>query len=120
MVALREEAGIPAQTIGTTNAADQSLVYAPLAIDAVPIGVLVIAKRVANAFGPRDVELITTVAASLSLALQNARSFEAERQRNAELAVINSIQQAVGAALDFQSIVDVVGDKLREVFARAT
>ena len=38
-------------------------------------------------------------------------------RRNAELAVINSIQQAVGAALDFQAIVDVVGDKLREVFA---
>jgi GAF domain-containing protein len=31
--------------------------------------------------------------------------------------VINSIQHAVGAALDFQSIVDVVADKLREVFA---
>jgi GAF domain-containing protein len=30
--------------------------------------------------------------------------------------VINSIQQAVGAALDFQGIVDAVGDKLREVF----
>ena len=37
--------------------------------------------------------------------------------RNAELAVINSIQQAVGAELDFQAIVDLVGDKLREVFA---
>jgi hypothetical protein len=40
---------------------------------------------------------------------------ETER-RNAELAVINGIQQAVSAALDFQGIVDVVGDKLREVF----
>ena len=38
-------------------------------------------------------------------------------ERRAELAVINSIQQAIGAALDFQAIVDVVGDKLREVFA---
>ncbi|MDQ6683581.1 MAG: GAF domain-containing protein, partial [Pseudomonadota bacterium] len=84
MAALREAAGIPTQTIGTANAVDQSLVYAPLAIGAESIGVLVIAKQATNAFGTRDVELITTVAASLSLALQNARSFEAERKRNAE------------------------------------
>ena len=117
MVALREEAGIPAQTIGTANAADQSLVYAPLAIGGESIGVVVIAKRIANAFGPRDVELITTVAASLSLALQNAGSFEAERQRNAELAVINGIQQGLVAQLDLDAIIEVVGDRLREVFA---
>ena len=37
-------------------------------------------------------------------------------QRNAELQIINSIQQGLAAELDFQSIVDLVGDKLREVF----
>ena len=37
-------------------------------------------------------------------------------QRNAELAVINSIQQGMAAELNFQAIVDLVGDKLREVF----
>ncbi|MES2099664.1 MAG: GAF domain-containing protein [Pseudomonadota bacterium] len=37
-------------------------------------------------------------------------------QRNAELAVINSIQQGVSAELNFQAIVNLVGDTLREVF----
>ena len=75
------------------------------------------------AFGEADVRLLRTIATSMGAALENARLFaetqrlfkEAE-QRNAELAVINSIQQGVGAALDFQAIIDVVGDKLREVF----
>ena len=60
---------------------------------------------------------------SMSVALENARLFaETQRllketeQRNAELAVINSIQQGMAAQLDFQAIVDLVGDKLREVF----
>ncbi|MEP7084564.1 MAG: GAF domain-containing protein, partial [Betaproteobacteria bacterium] len=77
-----------------------------------------------NAYGETDLRLLETVAAAMGVALENARLFdETQRllreteQRNAELAVINSIQQAVGAALDFQAIVDVVGDKLREVFA---
>ncbi len=76
-----------------------------------------------NAFGEAAARLLTTVAASLGVALENARLFdETQRllketeQRNAELAVITSIQQSVGAALGFQAIVDVVGDKLREVF----
>ena len=37
-------------------------------------------------------------------------------QRASELAIINSIQQGMAAELDFQAIVDLVGDKLREVF----
>src|SRR5262245_29524795 len=58
----------------------------------------------------------------MGFALENARNLaETQRllketeQRNAELAVINSIQQGVAGSLDFQGIIDLVGDKLREV-----
>ena len=61
------------------------------------------------AFGEDDVRLLQTVAASMGVALENARLFdETQRllketeQRNAELAVINSIQQGSPAELDFQ------------------
>ena len=37
-------------------------------------------------------------------------------QREAELNLINSIQQGLAAELDFQNIVDIVGDQLREIF----
>ena len=77
-----------------------------------------------NAFGEADVRLLSTVAASMGVALENARLFdETQRllketeQRNAELAVINSVQQGITGSLDFQGIVDLVGDKLREIFA---
>ena len=77
-----------------------------------------------NAFGESEVRLLQTVVASMGVALENARLFdETQRllketeQRNAELAVINTIQQGIAAQLDFQAIVDVVGDKLRDVFA---
>ncbi len=76
-----------------------------------------------NAFDDATVRLLQTVASTIGVALENARLFdETQRllketeQRNAELAVINSIQQGVGAELDFQAIVELVGDKLREVF----
>ncbi|HQR57223.1 MAG TPA: GAF domain-containing protein, partial [Burkholderiaceae bacterium] len=48
---------------------------------------------------------------------ETQRLLKETEARNAELAVINSIQQGISSKLDFQEIVDLVGDKLREVFA---
>jgi signal transduction histidine kinase/DNA-binding response OmpR family regulator len=77
-----------------------------------------------HAFAESDVRLLQTVASAMGVALQSARLFdETQRllketeQRNAELAVINSIQQGLVAQLDLDAIIDLVGDKLREVFA---
>src|SRR5439155_16172373 len=40
-------------------------------------------------------------------------------QRAAELAIINSVQQALAAELNMQGIYDAVGDKIREIFRHA-
>jgi hypothetical protein len=37
-------------------------------------------------------------------------------QRNAELSLINSVQQAIMAEIDLQGIYDLVGDKIRDLF----
>ena len=59
----------------------------------------------------------------MSVALENARLFdETQRllkeseQRDAELAIINSVQAALAAELNIQGIYDAVGDKIREIF----
>ena len=49
------------------------------------------------------------------LKAQLAQTTAELEQRNAELAVINSIQQGIADSLSFQAIVELVGDKLREV-----
>jgi len=116
MSAFKAEHGIETKVIGGPTV-DHSFVYAPLVSGEQATGLICIGHQREHAFGESDVKLITTVAASLSLALQNAQSFEAERQRNTELAVINSIQQGLVAQLDLHAIVDLVGDKLREVFS---
>jgi GAF domain-containing protein len=69
-----------------------------------------------NAFSENDVRLLTTLAGSLSVALQNARLVHETRQRNAELALINSVQEAIAGELDDQAIYDAVGEKIREIF----
>ena len=68
-----------------------------------------------HAFSQADVRLLTTLASSLSVALENARLFdETQRlltetnERAAELAIINSVQQGLAAKLDIQSMYDLV------------
>src|SRR5204862_8060645 len=69
-----------------------------------------------HAFSEADVRLLTTLAGNLSVALENARLFEETRQRNAELAVINDVQRGLAENLDAQSMYDLVGDRIRDIF----
>jgi signal transduction histidine kinase/DNA-binding response OmpR family regulator/putative methionine-R-sulfoxide reductase with GAF domain len=79
-----------------------------------------------NAFSDDDARLLTTVCTAMGMALQSAQLFdETQRllketeQRNAELAIINSVQEALAAELNIQGIYDAVGDKIREIFQQA-
>ncbi len=72
-----------------------------------------------NAFDETDVRLLQTLAASMSVALENARLFdETERllaeteQRAKELRLINSIQESLAQKLDEAAIIELVGEKL--------
>src|SRR2546423_7783324 len=69
-----------------------------------------------HAFTASDQQLLDTLAGSLSVALENARLVHETRQRNAELALINSVQEAIAGELDSRAIYDAVGDRIRDVF----
>jgi GAF domain-containing protein len=126
VILLRDAADRERWQIKTIPGTDtsQSGVFVPIVGSDGAIGAIVLENyEREHAFGEAQVRLLTTVAASMGVALESARNFaETQRllketeQRNAELAVINSIQQGVSENLDFQKIIDLVGDKLREVF----
>ncbi|HET8525553.1 MAG TPA: GAF domain-containing protein, partial [Actinomycetota bacterium] len=69
-----------------------------------------------HAFSDGDVRLLTTIAGSLSVALENARLFEETRQRNAELALITDVQRGLAENLEMQAMYDLVGDRLHQIF----
>jgi FOG: GAF domain len=76
-----------------------------------------------DAFTDADVNLLTTLANSMTVALESARRFDETTrllketdQRNAELAVINSVQEGLVREMEMQGIYDLVGEKIREIF----
>ncbi|MEO8674913.1 MAG: GAF domain-containing protein [Casimicrobiaceae bacterium] len=109
----------------TTGQADSvSMVMVPLLAGDQARGLIQLSNlHREHAYGDSDVRLLETLAGSMSVALENARLFdETQRllketeQRNAELAIINSVQDALAAELNIQGIYDAVGDKIREIF----
>ncbi len=79
-----------------------------------------------NAFDESDVRFLQTLAASMSVALENARLFNTTEhllketeQRAAELLTINSVQAGLAQKLDMASVYELVGEKLLEIFPEA-
>ncbi len=81
------------------------------------VGVLVVQSYVPNVlYTEQDEELLAFVGQHVGVALSRARAIEETRQRNAELALINSVQDALAGELELQAIYDAVGDRIRDVF----
>ena len=82
-----------------------------------PVGVLAVASYEPGfQYTEQDDALLAFVGQHIGAALSRARAIEETRQRNAELALINSVQEALAGELEMQAIYDVVGDKIREIF----
>ena len=93
----------------------ESMMMVPIVVGENVIGVVSISNYKQHAFNENHLRLLQTLSSNMGIAIQNARLFEAEQDRVAELQIINSIQQGLASKLELQAIVDLVGDKLREV-----
>lgn len=74
-------------------------------------------------YSDQDLEVLTFVGQHIAAALERARLQTETRellaetqQRNAELAIINSIQRGLASQLDMQAVYNLVGDKVLEIF----
>src|SRR5262249_12620138 len=69
-----------------------------------------------NAFSDADVRVLSRLASSLSVALENARLVSETRQRAAELSIVNEVGRALGSQLDLDLLIGLVGDQMGVTF----
>ena len=119
---------------GAAPTDQRSCLVAPLQAPQGPLGCLYADTEGQHGrFEAADRDLLATLASQAAVALANLRTnvglerkvgertAEAHaaqgraEQRAAELAIINSIQHGIAGSLDFQGIVELVGERLREV-----
>ena len=68
-----------------------------------------------NAFGEADMRLLTTLASSMSVALQNAQLFQEIRHRASEMAALSEIGREVSATLDLPTVLERITTNAGEV-----
>jgi signal transduction histidine kinase/DNA-binding response OmpR family regulator len=118
---INEDAGRRAEALGQSVALAgepaQSAMFAPLTVGDEVIGVISVQNLDREgAFAASDLELLTTLAASLSVALANARMIEEIRQRASELGTVNSVGRALAERMDLDALIDLVGERMRRTF----
>ncbi len=118
------ELGIPANIVPGTQA-PRSVVFMPLLVGGQVTGSISLQNiDREQAFSESDVRLLTTLANSLSVALENVRLFdETQRllketeQRAAELATVNAVSQALAAELELNALIELTGEQVRQTFS---
>ena len=105
------------------KARSQSWLGVPIRSGDRVIGVFSVEDPRLNLFTEADVQLLSTLAASLGVALEKARLFdETQRllketdQRAAELATINTVSSALISELDINALINLVGEQIRSIF----
>jgi GAF domain-containing protein/CheY-like chemotaxis protein len=95
----------------------RSAVWVPLLVGSDVTGIISLQNLDReDAFSDSDVELLTTLASSLSVALENVRLIDETRQRLAELATVNEVGRALASQLDLDPLIQLVGEQLRRTF----
>jgi signal transduction histidine kinase/DNA-binding response OmpR family regulator len=108
---------------GSLSQEPQSLIYLPLLKQDRVLGVITVQSYEKHAYTEYHLNLLQNLAAYTSIALDNADAYrqlnEQEheiRQRAAELATVNTISEALVAEMEFDALIALVGDKVRDVF----
>ena len=78
----------------------------PLVAKGEALGVLMLARRSARGFGPRELELLSSVGAQLGIALESSRFFHEARRRAEDLAIVHEVGRSLTGTLELQQLLD--------------
>ena len=99
-------------------AATESWLGVPIPSGGDAIGAVVIADPRAHAFSEADERIVSTIAASMGVALENARLFDATRTAERRAGDRQRDRRALAKQLDFEAIIELVGARIRDDLRR--
>jgi GAF domain-containing protein/DNA-binding response OmpR family regulator len=79
------------------------------------IGVITIESKYENAFKQSDVNLLATLANSMSVALENARLFDETKRHARESLVLNEVGRDISSTLDLSTVMNRIAQYARDL-----
>jgi signal transduction histidine kinase/DNA-binding response OmpR family regulator len=108
---------------GSVSKPPASMLYLPLIAQDRVLGVISVQSFRKNAYTEQHLNLLENLASYTTIALDNAGAYKLVNEREkevaeraAELATINRITQALAEKLDLSSVIQLVGDQVRDLF----
>jgi PAS domain S-box-containing protein len=94
----------------------RSEIAVPLLIGRELIGVLDVESENTNAFTPRDLKILSVFATQAAMAIQDARLYEQERKKSAQLSLINDVSKKMAATLDRDKLLPTLVKSIQRNF----
>lgn len=102
-----------AQSSGTLT---QSWLGVPIISNERALGIVFLGDYRPYAFNNNHLHLLQTISSNIGAAIENARLFQAEQRRAAELAAINTVSRALISELDLSTLINLAGEETRAIF----
>ena len=80
------------------------------------IAVLSVYKEEFHRFDNREIKLLSTIANQAAIAIENARLYERERRRAAQLAMVNEVAKKITSTLELEKLLGTVASAITEIF----
>lgn len=94
----------------------KSEISLPLKVEERVVGVLDVQSDRVGAFSSEHVALLETLAAQIALAIEQAQTYDAERQLAQRLEALMQVNQAVVSILELDELLDKVADLIADTF----
>jgi PAS domain S-box-containing protein len=115
-----EKDNLPSMTLWGTGLPSRSWLGAPMLLGEDVLGVISVQAYSPNAFGEREQELLSTVADTVAIAIENARLYEAEKQRAAHLTQIVRLGTELATLRKENEVLDTLVRRVAEIMNSAT
>lgn len=115
-----EKDHLPKMALWGTNQPSRSWLGVPMQHGDEVLGVISVQSYLPNAFGERERELLATIADTVTMAIENARLYEAEKQRTFRLTQIVELGIDLATLRQEKEVLNTLVSRVREITDSAT
>ncbi len=115
-----EKDQLPKMTLWGTGEPSRSWLGVPMLLGEDVLGLISVHSYSPNAYGERELELLTTIADTVAIAIENARLYEAEKRRAARLTQIVQLGTELASLRKEGEVLDTLVKRGAEIMNSAT
>jgi PAS domain S-box-containing protein len=115
-----EKEHLPMMTLWGTGLPSRSWLGVPMLLGEEVLGLISVQSYSPNAFGERERELLSTIADTVAIAIENARLYEAEKQRTAHLTEIVKLGIELSSLRQEEEVLETLVIRVAEIMDSTT